>query len=423
MRRLLLTLVLLFLPACLSGEATVSGADVAEMGADQDVADPLDAPDLFSPLDMASDLAPQEDMSLDMSVDMSRDMPPDMMAPDLCQGVTCGQRAMCVAGQCRCEAGLVGDPQVACMPADPCAQVSCTQGATCAAGQCRCSPGFVGNGQTCTPVSPGDTALRTRAEVCQRWMADYGARAQAQWQTEPADMCDPGVLHPDVVDDALRRLSLYRWLVGLGPVTARPEYQRITQACATVLAASNRGLSHSLDQSWTCYSQDAAAGAGSSNIAQGVGAADSVDLYIQDHGVPSLGHRRWVFNPPMGATGFGQRGGYSCMYSFDQSVGANPHYVAYPAPGFFPRDAVLGVWSFSSNRYSLGANATVTIRDVASNATLTVSDIYAPGGGYGQPTLAWTVAGAQNDVEYEITLDNIGPNGPVTYRTTLISCP
>ncbi len=384
MRRLS-PLCAVLLVGCLSGEGAVFSGELDDMAADQAEASdlPAGAPDQAAALDMPTgqpDLSePPADMPPDMSVDMG--------------------------------------------PVDPCASIQCGAGATCAAGVCRCSPGFSGDGTTCTPESPGDTALRTREQVCQRWRADYGNRAQQQWQLEPMTSCEVGVLHPDVVDDALRRMSLFRWLVGLGPVTSRPEHLVITQACATTLAASNRGLSHSLDNSWTCYSDDARAGAGSSNIAMGVGnPADSVDLYIQDRGVPSLGHRRWIFNPPMGATGFGQRGAYSCMYSFDQSAGGAAEYVAYPAPGFFPQDALLGVWSFSSSRHALSASSTVSIT-TAAGAPLTVSNIYVPDSGYGQPTLAWSVAGAQPDVEYIITLDNIGPSGPVTYRTTLVGCP
>jgi hypothetical protein len=419
-----LSVCCVLLTGCLSGEGIVS------MGEELDAAPDLMAADLASPRDQPEDadradlLDPADQADVGEPDDMD-DLPDGVdLPPDPCDGKVCGAGASCVEGMCSCDVGMIGDPDVGCMLADPCSQTQCTAGAMCAAGVCRCSPGFAGDGTLCTAVSPGNTASRTRDAVCQRWRADYAPRAAQQWQVMPADDCDPGVLHPDVVEDALRRLTLYRWLVGLGPVSVSAGPQVNTQACATTLAASNRGLSHSLDASWTCYTDAARAGAGSSNIAQGVSRpADSVDLYVGDNGVTSLGHRRWVFNPPMGASGFGQRGSYSCMYSFDQSGGGSADYVAYPAPGFFPQDALRGVWSFSSGRYSISGSSTVEVRSVADNTALTVSNIYAPGGGYGQPTLAWSVAGVMPDVEYEVTIGGIGASGPVTYRTTIVRCP
>jgi hypothetical protein len=292
-------------------------------------------------------------------------------------------------------------------------------------GECLCDSGFEpdGNGG-CLAITPGDTASRTAGEVCQRWVADFPLQSNTLFSIDPVDSCDAGTLHPDTIQDALRRTSLYRWLVGLPAVTSNVRQLEITQACATTLAAQGSGLTHNIPQSYTCYSDDAAEGASTSNIALGIQwPAQSVDLYIGDNGVPSLGHRRWIFNPGMGSTGFGQRGSYSCMYSFDRSGSAAPDYVAYPPPGVIPRAAQRGVWSFHSDRYTFTDTTTVEVRDVATNTAINVSDIYRPDGGYGQPALAWTVNGAQSDTEYEVRIAGLGGIGDsVVYRTTLASC-
>lgn len=349
----------------------------------------------------------------------------DEMGPS-CSEEMCGDNASCVAGACACNSGFGGDPIAGCSPGDPCADVQCAFGASCnTMGECLCDPGFEPDGNDgCLAVTPGDTASRTVDEVCQRWIADYPMQSNSLFSTDPADMCDPGILHPDTTQDALRRTSLFRWLVGLPAVTSNPDQLRITQACATTLAAENAGLTHNIPPSYACYSQDAATGAGSSNIARGVQwPAQSVDLYIADNGVPSLGHRRWIFNPGMGSTGFGQRDSYSCMYSFDRSGSANSDYVAYPPPGPIPLAAVRGVWSFHSSRYTMSNDSAVEVRDVQTNTPLNVSDVYVPGGGFGQPTLAWTVSGTQADTEYEVRITNLGGEGDsVVYRTTLASC-
>ena len=335
------------------------------------------------PSDQPADLKPGEDMSapgLDMTISPTPDQAEelDMSSPgpdqggDPCEQLSCGANSSCMRDRCVCAAGFTGNPKLGCTPADPCAAVTCPRGGICAQGVCACGPGFEGDGSMCSPLSPGDTALRTEQEVCMRWSDDRTPRATTQWQVEPLDDCDWGVLHPEVVSDAQRRLNLYRWLVGLGPVGISDNAQKITQACSTTLAASNTGLSHSINETYTCYTPEAKQGAGSSNLAQGVSRpADSVDLYVGDRGVASLGHRRWVFNPPMGLSGFGQRGRYSCMYSFDRSASsASVDYVAYPAPGFFPQAALLGQWSFSSSKHRFDAATTVTIKKVSDGASV-----------------------------------------------------
>lgn len=379
-------------------------------------------PDATNPTDLGHDFARPDDTGLTPDV-QTTDAGPDQTA-DPCANVSCGANASCAGGTCTCDNGFQGDPTTACTPANPCTGVSCSYGATCNAGQCTCDTGFDANGQGgCTPQSPGDTAARSQIEVCDRWNADRQNRAQTMFQVEPADMCDPGILHPDVITDALRRTTLFRWLVGLPAVTSLPNMLPVTQACATTLAASNRGLSHSLDASYTCFTPEAAQGAGSSNLAFGIGSpADSVDLYVGDNGVRSLGHRRWVLNPGMGATAFGQRGSYSCMYAFDGSSGANPQFVAYPAPGFFPRAALIGYWSFGSNSMGFSDQTTVTIK-TAAGVDVPVNDVYVPGGGYGIQVIAWQVPNAQVDVDYDVTIANLsGATPSVTYRTRLVNC-
>lgn len=347
------------------------------------------------------------------------------VGPDPCEMVTCGTQAQCVEGACECNQGFVGDPTVECTPADPCANVDCSYGASCAQGVCSCDPGFDDDGSGgCVQQTPGDTAARTAQEVCDRWAQDFPTQATQTFQVDPIDTCDPGVIHPDVQQDALRRVSLHRWLVGLGPVTSLQSQMLNVQSCATTLAAESAGLTHNIPMSYACYSSEAAAGAGSSNLAFGVSnPASSVDLYIRDLGVRSLGHRRWIFNPRMGATAFGQRGSYSCMYSFDSSASSDADFVAYPAPGPYPSAALGGHWSFGSTKHGL-TNATVEMTRVSDGSAVEVNDVYTPGGNYGIRVVAWQPVNFENDVEYEITIDNLtGQNGTsVTYRTQVVSC-
>ena len=375
-----------------------------------------------------------QDMSTGPDVDMTTgpdDEDMSNMMTDPCLGVTCGANATCSQGACQCVAGFEGDPNTGCQEPDPCDSMTCGTNASCREGACLCPPGFVGDPNTaCQPDSPGDIALRSESEVCQRWNADRGTRATSTWATMPADDCDPGVLHPEFLDDAARRLNLYRWLVGLEPVVLDSNANNNTQHCATTMSAAGV-FTHYLDESHRCYTPEAGSGAGSSNIASGVrNAADSVDLYIFDRGVGSLGHRRWCFNPRMGRTGFGWRGNYSCMYSFDQSGrGSTPEYVAYPAPGFFPRAAVGGEWSFSSSTYSITSNVAIAITRLSDMTPVTVSNIERKSGNYGSMAIVgFSPSSSEVNMpgEYEVVITGLKQGGmdtSVAYRVNLTSCP
>jgi hypothetical protein len=377
-----------------------------------DATDTTDAP---SPIeDTGVDVTPPPQ---DTNDEPDSDLPP-------CAEVTCGDHATCEDGQCQCDDGYEGDPDQGCELPPACGQDGCSTGASCFDGDCICDPGFERGANGCELEPVSDPAGRTKTEVCQRWN-DRGGYGATTWLVEPTDQCDWGVLHPEHHVAALELTTVYRWLVGLPAVTTAEQARETTQACATTLSAHNQGLTHNITSDFTCYTQEAASGAGSSNIAMGVhSAASSVPLYIGDVGVSSLGHRRWIFNPSMARTAFGYRSSYSCMYSFDRSGPANPEFVAYPAPGYFPAGALMGKWSISSNQLQLQSDTNVTIERVSDGAPVPVSDIYRPGGGYGQPTLAWSVNSSdiQKEVAYQVTIEGARSGQDVSYEVTLTSC-
>lgn len=213
-----------------------------------------------------------------------------------------------------------------------------------------CDSGFVATSGVCAPDAPEPFRSRTEADVCARWEADYQT-SYPEWEaTNPGDACDPGVVPAAALDNALVRTNLYRWLAGADPVTLDEDRFETQQACA-VLQHAMGGLNHNPPTGAPCYTAEGAAGAGSSNLAFGAGLAGSLDLYVSDNGVPSLGHRRWVLNPTATTTQFGHKSGWSCMYSFSMNGSGNPPFVAWPPPGFVPAAAARGAFSFSSTTY------------------------------------------------------------------------
>ncbi|MCB9642725.1 MAG: hypothetical protein H6728_06575 [Myxococcales bacterium] len=290
----------------------------------------------------------------------------------------------CQSGALRCAAN---DIEICKANATGCLtwskQSSCTNGDVCSGGSC---------------VKPTDPALRTDQEVCTRWKADYPLTGTAGFQSTGG--CDPGSISASSIDDAVRRVNLYRYLVGLPGVVEDTARRQQMQECA-VLQANNDGPgsgvnAHSPPSSWNCYTAGGAAGSGSSNLSWGVGhPADTVPQYIADRGTPSLGHRLWIISPGMGKTAFGLATGTgrwrvaSCMYSFDRSGTGKADYIAFPPPGPVPIQTVTGsyavdTWSFTSSKYATTSGMTITLIRKSDNdtQTLTASRI----SGYGHPS-------------------------------------
>lgn len=102
--------------------------------------------------------------------------------------------------------------------------------------------------------------------------------------------------------------------------------------------------------------------------------SDSVLGYLADNGsgnISSLGHRRWVLNPKMGATGFGAAAdswagqAYSVMYAFDTSRSVKSYdCVTWPAVGYHPTK-MFGdsyPWSVSLSASAFDASKTKEIQ-------------------------------------------------------------
>lgn len=312
-------------------------------------------------------------------------------------------------------------------PTDPCASVTCGAGASCdpATGDCFCAPGFVDVGGSCRAADPGDPVTRTSAEVCAMWAEGHRTTATASWAPGPME-CDPGSMSRAALDDTLRRITMFRGLVGLPPVVDEAGRNAIDQACANLMYR-NGTIDHFPPMSWRCYSAAGAMGASSSNLAYGTsGAADAIDLFIGDAGVPSLGHRRWVLNDPLGVVGIGFAGNSTCLGVFDSSGSGSRPWTSWPNAGFAPFEGLDGgfgrgvLWSFHSRSMSLGS-ATVTVTRVSDGAPLAVTVSHPPGG-YGPDTVAWqpmgwTPAAGQR---YRVTVSAGGTD--ITYEVELVAC-
>jgi len=254
--------------------------------------------------------------------------------------------------------------------------------------------------------------------TCDLWRSQYPTTATSVW-TPGAGSCDPGTLDPAAIGDGVRRTNLYRRLCGLPPIVNNTEYSRKAQLCA-VLEAAMGSLSHTPPTTAPCYTADGAEAAGSSNIAMGVGdPAGAVDLYIGDEGVPSMGHRRWILYPPYSQGGFSYASAYSCQWVFGSGADPGVPFVAYPAAGDFPLQAIIGAWSLSSSRGGF-TGATVTVTRVSDGTAMTIDDTWVPPSGYGLDTIAFRVRGPVAPGSYRVQVTGGGED--YDYTTNLLDC-
>ncbi|MFO0619430.1 MAG: CAP domain-containing protein [Polyangiaceae bacterium] len=294
---------------------------------------------------------------------------------------------------------------------------------------CVCDPGFAQMNGACVAVPPGDPSVHTQAEVCAKWAEGHVVTTPAPLVTNGMD-CDAGTLKQGAITDTLNRLNMFRWLNGLGPTTTDAGLNQTDQLCANMESwwdFSSGGNPHAPPSSTKCYTAQGASGAGMSNIAWGNGPAQSIDQFIEDNGnETTMGHRRWLVNPPLGPVGIGywegggQYGSAECLAVFGQSGGGpSPPWVAVPNQGFVPVEIAGWTWTF----HAPGANdAQISVLRVDDNTPLPIT-LKKLQQGFGVEAISWTKTGWQAEAgkTYRVTVTGLA-GGDVTYDVKPVQC-
>ncbi len=265
-----------------------------------------------------------------------------------------------------------------------------------------------------TQQEPINIAKRSTAEIKQ-YIKNHPANiSDSVTYAETPNTENPyniGMLSNETLQSGINILNHVRYIAGLSDVTLNNDYNKTAQAAAVVVAADTTSiLSHfpkqPSDMSDDIY-QLGAKGASSSNIAWGSWSGytlnDSIVNGWMDDGDPGnidrLGHRRWILNPSMGATGFGvavkskapNTGTYLAMYSFDRSnKTANECGVSWPAQTMpveyfgtnFPWSISFGVSISENTTVKLTNNKTGKVWNFSKNSS--DGDFYISNDGYGQ---------------------------------------
>ena len=298
---------------------------------------------------------------------------------------------------------------------------------------CTCAPGYQDDGAACVLVGSGP---RSRDAVCERWREGHVVSSPSAFEAG-SGMCGLGAVPGAAIDDALRRIAMYRWLAGLDAVEHDAALGADAQACSVLTAWWDFGRPespHTPSNTATCWSLEGARGAGASNLAWGIArAAEAVDGFMEDAGennVDALGHRRWILNPPLGPVGIGFWTGAStrfqsgsCLHVFRTRPGVRgPEWNAVPPAGFAPVEMTRWTWSVQGSLAGL-ANAQVSVERVNDGARLEV-EVRRLVGGAGQPAVSWVPVGwrAEPGNTYRVRLDGVGAEGSLTYEVTPVDC-
>jgi hypothetical protein len=281
-------------------------------------------------------------------------------------------------------------------------------------------------GSAGTGGNPGTGGAAGGGDVCARWKADRADLSEGTW-TGAVASCTAGDMTTAARDNALRLVNLYRWLADLPAVTLDPVRNQKDQACALMMRANNM-LSHEPPTTWTCYSPEGAEAAGDSNISSGQ-AVSSVDLYMIDPGNDTtIGHRRWILSNSLGPIGVGGTDRSSCMWTLSGTGKAGKPWMAWPAAGTIPLQAIAGArgqtvdstgWTIQSDNINL-ANAQVAVTVDGAAQPVTVTQL---GANYGSRyairfnPMGWTTAAGKT---YNVSIT--GVSTAISYAVQIVDC-
>lgn len=222
-----------------------------------------------------------------------------------------------------------------------------------------------------------------------------------------------GSLTDETLNSAIKMLNQVRYIAGISyNVSLNDEINAKTQA-ASLVNSVNDTLTHypdkPTDMDDTLY-QLGAKGAGSSNLGYGYSTINSsiVNGYMEDgdsSNIDRVGHRRWLLNPKMSATGFGYCEGYTALYAFDENnISASEYGVAWPAQTM-PTD-YFGVnypWSISMGYEVNQDSVQVKLVRLSDNRT-------------------WNFSNSLADGYFNVNNDGYGQTGCIIFRPDDIGC-
>ena len=261
-----------------------------------------------------------------------------------------------------------------------------------------------------TPA-PAVAAAPDRAAGLAGWLSvQDDMKVGAGWSGSISG-CVVGTEAPASHAATARTVNTLRAFAGLAPVAFDPMFNNTALAAALMMRAAG-SLSHTPGLDWPCYTTEGAQGAVTSNLYLGRSGAAAMVGYVDDDGVESLGHRRWLLDPAGAVFGSGSTGTTNALRVIGgpEAVVAPGTAVAWPPSGWVPRDWIFRDWSLSLGAPGQQVSFPAAQVSVAIDGVpVTVSGVRVPRGGAGSgATLAWRVGGGFTGVDQAVAVTVAG---------------
>jgi uncharacterized protein YkwD len=178
-------------------------------------------------------------------------------------------------------------------------------------------------------------------------LVQQNVRVATGW-TGSTGSCVRGLESPPSLAATSQTVNLLRAAAGLGPVVFDDDLNRKALSAALMMRAASR-LSHAPDPMWPCYTSDGAEGASDANLYLGRSGAAAIVGYVEDTGVPSLGHRRWILDPRATVFGSGSTGSTNALIVIGGPDAPTPPglAVSWPPAGWVPWQWIPDEWSLA----------------------------------------------------------------------------
>lgn len=291
--------------------------------------------------------------------------------------------------------------------------------------------------------SGGWTNTNDRSAVITAYEAEFSGSDPASGWTGNRASCSAGTTSGTYRAAIFDRVNWFRGMAGVPTgITENASYSAGAQEAALMMSESGK-LSHYPDSSFSCYTNDGATAASSSDLYLGRTGPDAITGYMYDPGAnnTSVGHRNWILHPTARQFGTGDipsSGGWASnvLWVFDNVFGAQPAlressgFVAWPPRGYVPAEVVYPRWSFSVRDANFNS-ASVTMQRIKSTGGL--ESVSAPvvhrSSSSGAPfsIMVWEPTGIDTsppvDTTYRVTVSGVtlhGANKSYSYDVILI---
>ena len=271
-----------------------------------------------------------------------------------------------------------------------------------------------------------------RAKVLKDYQENYLDQAltstQIKW-TGNEDNCQPGDTDAKVKELVLKRVNYFRRLAGLPDnIVMNSEKSKKCQEAALIVKA-NRSANHFPPKSSKCYTEDGASAAGKSNLTLGVPGPKAITAYMNDHGVKTAGHRRWILYPKLKEVGTGDTGGSNALWvigdEYKDYPKDMPEFISWPPPGYVPQPLAFYRWSFSIPKANF-KNAKVQVKKP--DGTKLNVELEKIEDGYGENALVWMISDIswffdiEDEMVFDVTVSNVvvgGENKNYNYKVVI----